>query len=169
MLSFTPMEGRSLMRAPGTPGFSAIADWVDYQAFYQVEAHEEAGLCAPESDPYLGSFCWTSRRARLQVKATSGGHAVLRLSRPRHALLPRASATTLSTPWGKQDAVIGDGVWFENAISVPANFSDGDISVVLETEELLSPMRLLGNGDYRELGVQVSMDGVTPAPNPFRC
>ncbi len=42
MLTASPIEGRSLSRAPGTPGFDAIKPWLAYQDFYSADPLLEA-------------------------------------------------------------------------------------------------------------------------------
>ncbi|MEI9931038.1 MAG: radical SAM/SPASM domain-containing protein [Rhizomicrobium sp.] len=72
MLTASPIEGRSLRRAPGTPGFEAIKPWLAYQDFYNADPLLEAGLWALESSPRLGPFAWTGRVARVNVKRSMG-------------------------------------------------------------------------------------------------
>lgn len=167
MLTASPIEGRSLRRAPGTPGFEAIRKWLAYQDFYNADPMLEAGLWALESSPRLGPFAWTGRVARVTVKPVDG-QINLRLARSSNPVAPKQTAM-LRLPWQHEvEANVGLGKWGDNPIPVPADFGQDDVEVTIEVDQIFSPLRHTETHDNRELGVMVSMEGVMAAPNPFR-
>jgi len=168
MLTASPIEGRSLRRAPGTPGFEAIKPWLAYQDFYNPDPFLEAGLWALENSPRLGPFAWTGRKARVSVKPVDG-QVNLRLARSANPVAPEQTAT-LRLPWNDEViANVGLGQWHDNPFVIPADFPEGNVEITLEVDQIFSPLRHTETHDNRELGVMVSMDGgVSAAPNPFR-
>ena len=166
MLSWTPAYGRSLRRAPGTPGFQAIAPDIAFQDGYCPEPFGEAGLWQPESSPGLGAFCWTTKKARLLVKPLER-KLTLKLARNEFATVPPPTVK-ISLPWGSVDGQVGMSAWRENVFDLPQEFSAGDVGIELDIDPIFSPLRHGESDDGRDLGVMVSMDGVTPMPNPFR-
>jgi hypothetical protein len=167
MLTASPIEGRSLMRAPGTPGFEAIKPWLAYQDFYSADPLLEAGLWAHENSPRLGPFCWTGRIARVCMKPVDGA-INLRLARSTNPMAP-AQTVTLRFPWQyEMTGSIGLGQWADNRIAVPEEFWHDDVQITLEVDQIFSPLRHTETHDNRELGVMVCMDGVSAAPNPYR-
>jgi hypothetical protein len=168
MLTASPIEGRSLRRAPGTPGFDAIRPWLAYQDFYSADPLLEAGLWAHESSPRLGPFSWTGRTARVCVKPVDG-QVNLRLARSSNPMAPPQTAK-LRLPWQYEViANVGLGQWGDNLIAVPEEFRHEDIQITVEVDQIFSPLRHTETHDNRELGVMVCMDGgVSAAPNPFR-
>jgi tetratricopeptide (TPR) repeat protein len=166
MLTASPMDGRSLLRAPGTPGFKAIEPWLAYQDFYCPDAFVEAGLWPEEKHPKLGVFRWTGRTARVLMKPADGKLNV-RLAKTGNPLAPVQQAT-IRLPWGEFPATLGMGAWGENSIDVPEAFAGSDVEIGLELNEVFSPLRHSDSHDNRELGVMISMEGVAPAPNPHR-
>jgi hypothetical protein len=167
MLTASPIEGRSLSRAPGTPGFDAIKPWLAYQDFYSADPYLEAGLWALEKSPRLGPFAWTGRIARVSVKPVEG-RINLRLAKTTNPVAPQQTAT-LRLPWNEERAAnLGAGQWGDNLIAVPEGFGNEDVEIRLEVDQIFSPLRHTETHDNRELGVMVCMDGVSAAPNPFR-
>jgi hypothetical protein len=167
MLTASPIEGRSLSRAPGTPGFEAIKPWLAYQDFYNADPYLEAGLWALEKSPRLGPFAWTGRIARVCAKP-AGGQLNLRLARSANPVAPQQTAK-LRLPWNEEvTANVGLGQWGDNPIQVPEEFQGEAVEIRVEVDQIFSPLRHTETHDNRELGVMVCMDGVTPAPNPFR-
>ncbi len=167
MLTASPIEGRSLRRAPGTPGFDAIKPWLAFQDFYNPDPYLEAGLWALENSPRLGPFAWTGRSARVNVKPVDG-RINLRLARSANPVAP-AQTATLRLPWNEETiANVGLGQWLDNVFAVPAEFGGEDVQVTVEVDQIFSPLRHTETHDNRELGVMVCMDGVYAAPNPYR-
>lgn len=166
MLTASPIEGRSLMRAPGTPGFAAIRQWLAFQEDYSADPLQEAGLWSLEKSPRLGPFSWTGRTARVCMKPVDG-QVNLRLARTTNPVAPQ-QAVKLRLPWQHEvSANVGAGQWGENLISVPVEFHD-EVQITLEVDQIFSPLRHSDTHDNRELGVMVCMDGVSAAPNPYR-
>lgn len=167
MLTASPIEGRSLRRAPGTAGFDAIRRWLAYQDDYAADPLQEAGLWSLENSPRLGPFSWTGRTARIAVRPVDG-QVNLRLARSTNPVAPQ-QVVTLRLPW--QDALtanVGVGQWGDNPVAVPADFH-GEVQITVEVDQIFSPLRHTDSHDNRELGVMVSMmEGVSAAPNPFR-
>jgi hypothetical protein len=166
MLTGSPMDGRSLRRAPGTPGYEAIKEWVTVQDGYQVDPFNEAGMFGEESDFNLGSFRWTARSAKFKLPVEHS-QVRLRLARSAGPTVPSAKVK-LTLPWGERPAAVGSGQWAETAVSVPRDFTAGEVEVCLEVDEVFAPIRYTSATDNRELGVMLSMDGVSPVLNPFR-
>jgi len=166
MLTASPIEGRSLRRAPGTPGFAAIRQWLAYQDDYSADPYQEAGLWSLENSPRLGPFSWTGRTARVCMKPFDG-RINLRLARTTNPVAPQQTVK-LRLPWQDEVAAnVGAGQWGDNLISVPAGFQD-EVQITLEVDQIFSPLRHTESHDNRELGVMVCMDGVSAAPNPYR-
>jgi pyruvate-formate lyase-activating enzyme len=167
MLTASPMGGRSLRRAPGTPGFDAIKPWLAYQEGFSADAFGEAGLWGAEHCERNGPFSWTG--ARVRVLATpEHGRIRLRLARggTDAGELP---AVRVHLPWGESDCRVGRETWEETEIMVPAQYGPAPVGIELEIEKLFAPMRHNAAwGDNRELGVMLSLNNITPAPNPFR-
>jgi tetratricopeptide (TPR) repeat protein len=166
MLSWTPMDGRTLRRAPGTPGFEAIKEHIALQDGYCPEPFAEAGLWQPEEEGRFGRFCWTGRVARVLAEP-KGGAIVLRLSRPPIPTVPEAKVR-VRVPWGEFEVAVATDDWAEHPFAVPSGFADGDVPVELEIDTIFSPLRHLDNDDSRDLGIKISLDRVKPQPNPFR-
>jgi hypothetical protein len=167
MLTASPIEGRSLRRAPGTSGFSAIRPWLAYQDDYAADPYQEAGLWSLENSPRLGPFSWTGRTARVCLTPVDG-HVNLRLARTTNPVAP-PQAVKLRLPWQHEVAAnVGSGQWGDNRIEVPEEFRNDDVQITLEVDQIFSPLRHTDSHDNRELGVMVCMDGVSAAPNPFR-
>jgi len=166
MLSWTPMDGRSFQRAPGTPGFEAIRLHVAYQDGYCPEPFAEAGLWQPEDSPLLGHFCWTGKTARILMTPTNG-RGVLRFARPAMLDVPQPKVT-LRMPWGTADAQVGMKEWIDTPIAVPDQFADAPVPIEIDVDPIFRPMRQIESTDSRDLGVMMSMDGVAPQPNPYR-
>jgi hypothetical protein len=167
MLTASPIEGRSLMRAPGTPGFEAIKPWLAYQDFYSADPLLEAGLWALENSPRLGPFSWTGRMARVCLKPVDG-QVNLRLARSTNPMAP-SQTVKLRLPWQYEVAgKVGLGQWADNPILVPEEFQREDVQITLEVDQIFSPLRHTETHDNRELGVMVCMEGVSAAPNPYR-
>jgi hypothetical protein len=167
MLTASPIEGRSLSRAPGTPGFEALKPWLAYQDFYSADPFLEAGLWALENSPRLGPFAWTGRIARVSMKPVDG-QVNLRLAKTTNPVAP-AQTAKLRLPWNEEvSANIGAGQWGDNPIPVPEEFRHEDVQIRIEVDQIFSPLRHTETHDNRELGVMVCMDGVAAAPNPFR-
>jgi hypothetical protein len=168
MLTASPIEGRSLRRAPGTVGFAAIKRWLAYQDDYGADPFQEAGLWSLENSPRLGPFSWTGRTARVCVKPVDG-QVNLRLARSTNPVAPPQTAK-LRLPWQYEVAAnIGAGQWGDNLITVPDGFQHEDVQITVEVDQIFSPLRHTDTHDNRELGVMVCMDGgVSAAPNPFR-
>ena len=166
MLTGSPLEGRSLRRAPGTPGFEAIRPWLAYQEGYAADPYAEAGLWGAEHSQWLGPFSWTGARARILVTPQRGGIR-LRLSRGAtdRGRVPRV---TLRLPWGSIAAQCGTRYWRDTVIPVPSDQVAGPVPVEIAVDPLFVPMRHGIPGDSRELGVKVSLVGVVPAANPHR-
>lgn len=161
-LCSAPLEGRSWRRAPGTPGFAAIADKVEYEVHYRPDPFADAGLYPPENHAVLGSHCWSSAQATLTVRPQGrrpwllrGGHIALRLAgRPGED----APKVRIATPWGERAAVVGQGTWAVNRVSVPWWRRVGEFEVRVIADEPFIPLRHGGPHDTRELGVMVSLD-----------
>ncbi|HSC19210.1 MAG TPA: SPASM domain-containing protein [Rhizomicrobium sp.] len=166
MLTGSPMDGRSLRRAPGTPGFEAIKEWVTVQDGYHPDPFNEAGLFGEERDPALGRFRWTAKSARFTVPVEEARIRV-RLARSSGSTIPSAKVN-LTLPWGDYPAVVGSGEWVETAIPVPDEFTAHDVPVELEVDEVFAPIRHTSTSDNRELGVMLAMNGISPAANPYR-
>src|SRR6185312_15106967 len=167
MLTASPIEGRSLRRAPGTPGFAAIRPWLAYQDDYSADPYQEAGLWSLENSPRLGPFSWTGRTARVCLKPADG-RINLRLARTTNPVAP-PQTVKLRLPWQHEmAATVGSGQWGDNPIEVPEEFWSEDVQITLEVDQIFSPLRHTESNDNRELGVMVCMDGVSAAPNPFR-
>jgi hypothetical protein len=166
MLTGSPMEGRSLRRAPGTRGFEAIKPWVAYQDGYSTDPFLEAGLWGAEQSARNGSFSWTGAHARILVTPRDG-RLHLRLARGGTPTgpLPRVM---IRLPWGEVRGEVGTRTWQDNVVSVPEEHAGAAIAVSLEVEKLFTPMRYGIVGDSRELGLMLSLTDVTPAPNPYR-
>jgi hypothetical protein len=164
----TPLGGRSLRRAPGTPGFDAIAQWLDYDHHYRVDPYAEAGLWDPEDNPHLGRLCWTAKEARL-LASHDDEHIRIRLARPDMPGVPDAEAE-VQTPWGTYTARIGKGDWEDNYFEFPSNYDmiGQPCSIELRVSPTFVPLRYGVGLDGRELGVMLSLEGVSPYPNLFR-
>ena len=166
MLTASPIEGRSLRRAPGTTGFEAIKKWLAFQEDYSADPYQEAGLWSLENSPRLGPFSWTGRNARVSLKPVDG-QVNLRLARTMNPVAPQ-QAVKLRLPWQQEmTANVGTGKWGDNLISVPVEFHD-EVQIALEVDQIFSPVRHADSHDNRELGVMVCMDGVSATPNPYR-
>ena len=147
------MEGRSLRRAPGTPGFEAIKRWLAYQDDYNADPYQEAGLWSLEKSPRLGPFSWTGRTARVSMKPVDG-QVNLKLARTTNPVAPQQSVR-LRLPWQYEvTANVGAGQWGDNPISVPEDFHD-EVQITLEVDQIFSPLRHTDSHDNRELGVMV--------------
>jgi hypothetical protein len=166
MLTASPMEGRSLRRAPGTPGFEAIKPWVAYQEGYSADPFAEAGLWGAEHCQWNGPFSWTGARARVVVTPREG-RLLLRLARGGTEAGPKPRVT-IRLPWGEIRGEVGMASWQDNTIVLPENYAAPSVPVEVEVEKLFTPMRHGISGDNRELGVMLSLADVTPAPNPYR-
>lgn len=166
MLTGSPMDGRSLRRAPGTPGYEAIKEWVTVQDGYHPDPFNEAGMFGEERDATLGRFRWTARTARFTVPVEDN-HIRLRLARSAGSTVPPAKVK-LTLPWGETTAAVGSGAWAETAIGVPETVGAREIQVELEVDEVFTPIRYTSSTDNRELGVMLAMNGVSPAANPYR-
>lgn len=166
MLTGSPIEGRSLRRAPGTPGFEAIKKWLAYQEDYSADPLQEAGLWSLEKSPRLGPFSWTGRTARVSMKPVDG-EVNLKLACTTNPVAP-AQNVKLRLPWQHEMAAnVGAGQWGDNRIAVPVAFND-EVTITLEVDQIFSPLRHTDSHDNRELGVMVCMDGAWAAPNPYR-
>ena len=167
MLTSSPMDGRSLRRAPGTPGFEALKPWLAYQEGFSSDPFGEAGLWGSEHDGKVGDFSWTGTRARVLV-ALHDGRLSLRFARrlTEAGPMPRV---VVRVPWGEFEAQVGRDWWEECIIEVPDAFGGGPVSTEIEVEKPFTPMRHGQTwGVIRELGVMLSLDHVTPAANPYR-
>jgi pyruvate-formate lyase-activating enzyme len=165
-LCSAPMEGRSRLRAPGQPGVRALADAVDYEVHYQADPFADAGLHPPEHDADLGSYCWTSREAKMPVMP-AGGRAAILLSRPA-ALAALPSRVFIKTPWEERVADVGVDEWRVTSLRVPLLARGRPFPVTVRVDEVLIPFRHGISNDTRELGVKVSLAfaerGAAPAP-----
>jgi hypothetical protein len=166
MLTGSPLDGRSLFRAPGTPGFEAIKPWLAYQEGYSANPFAEAGLWGAENCQWNGPFSWTGARASLVAKP-KWGRVRLRLARGEDLPGP-GPQVRVRLPWGVFPAQLGGAHWQNNFFTVPDAFSSGQVPVYLEIEKVSTPMRHGIVGDNRDLGVMVSLRDIGPAPNPFR-
>lgn len=167
MLTTSPIEGRSLRRAPSATGFEAIRPWLALQEGFTENPFAEAGLFGPETCRVNGRFSWTGAHARL-VATPRDGKIVVRLARGGTAAgaLPDV---TIRLPWGSLLAGVGGEIWVENTFAIPASYRGDEIPVELEVAKLFTPMRHgAGWGDNRTLGVMLSLTDIAPAPNPFR-
>lgn len=167
-LTGTPLEGRSLRRAPGTRGFEAIREWIDYDAHYRIDTYGESGLWHMEDNATLGQLCWTGRKARV-LAMPEDGHINIRLARPDLVSIP-ATDVDLRTSWGRFPAAVGLGAWADNELTVPSELQDSfqPLLVEINTEQPFTPLRHGIGLDGRELGVMVSLETAFPQPNPFR-
>lgn len=166
-MTSAPLEGRSLRRAPGTPGYDAISDVTDYDAHYRADPYAEAGLHHPECPEHLGPMCWTSRVGRIVILPKNGTISV-RLANVGTNPNPDAPVQ-LRTPWGVFSGSVGVDCWAETVISLPDHTSpDFPVTVEVVVDRPFTPQRYRLSEDIRELGVMVSLDGVTPMPNPYR-
>lgn len=165
-LTGTPLEGRSLRRAPGTSGFAAIAEHVDYEVHYQPDIMAEAGLWQVEGNESEDAFAWTSERATVLLKP-SDGRITVRLKRPQGYLIDDVEVSIV-TPWGRYDAAVGRDLWGVNAIDVPEQYDAAQVKIGLDISKTFMPFREGLNDDHRPLGVMIAMDGVRPYPNPHR-
>ncbi len=166
MLTASPMEGRSLRRAPGTPGFEAIRPWLAYQDGYAADPFAEAGLWGAERSLWNGRFSWTGARARVIVTPRKG-RLHLRLATGAADSGPPPQVT-IRLPWGVIPGEVGKKFPRDNAITVPAQYPAASVPVELEVGRVFTPMRHGARGDNRELGVMLSLADVMPAPNPYR-
>jgi hypothetical protein len=166
MLSWTPMDARSLRRAPGTPGFEAIVKHLAFQDGYCADPYAEAGLWQPENDEKLGNFCWTSARASVRANVHDGA-VNLKLCRHEFVTVPLPEVK-VRLPWGEAGGTVGVNVWNENSIPVPESHRDNPINITLEIAPIFSPLRHGESNDNRDLGIMIGLDGISPAPNPFR-
>ncbi len=125
MLTSSPMDGRSLRRAPGTPGFEALKPWLAYQEGFSSDPFGEAGLWGPEHDGKVGDFSWTGTRARVLV-ALHDGRLCLRFARglTEAGPMPRV---VVRVPWGEFEAQVGRDWWEECIIEVPDAFGGGPV------------------------------------------
>jgi hypothetical protein len=167
MLTASPMGGRSLRRAPGTPGFEAIRPWLAYQEGFSPDPFGEAGLWGAEHCERNGPFSWTGPRVRV-LATPEDGRIRLRLARggTDAGELP---AVRVHLPWGDAEGRVGREFWEETEIAIPQQYASAPISIELEIEKLFTPMRHgAAWGDNRELGVMLSLSNMAPAPNPFR-
>ena len=160
MLCSAPLEGRSWRRVPGTQGFADIEDIAEYEQHYQPDPFGDRVLYPPESDPILGTFCWTSRRARLELPP-AGAHASLLLAR-RGESAESGAAVRLVLPWGEQCAEVGIHGWAPNRIAIPAAARGRPLTVEVHVDEPYIPMRHRTSHDTRELGVMVSLAFAEP-------
>jgi hypothetical protein len=166
MLTASPLEGRSLFRAPGTAGFEAIRPWLAYQDGYSADPFAEAGLWGAEKCQWNGAFSWTGKRANL-LATPRRGRVCLRLARGDQFPGPPPKVR-LHLPWGEFPADVGRKFWHDNFIDLPNAFLQRQVPVELEIERVSTPMRHGVAGDNRDLGVMVSLWNVGPAPNPYR-
>jgi len=166
MLSWTPADGRSLRRAPGTPGFAAIESHVAYQDGYSPEPYSEAGLWLPEVCPRLGPFCWTGKRARIVAKPAEG-RVVLKLTRHIFPTVPLPKAN-IHLPWGDVEGAVGANEWAENILPLPEGYSAETVPIEIDIDPIFSPLRHSESDDSRDLGIIISMDRISPMPNPHR-
>jgi hypothetical protein len=167
MLTSSPLAGRSLRRAPGTPGFDAIKPWLAYQDDYRPDLFSESGFWGEERNGGFGAYRWTGKQAKFRVQPTDN-RVNIRLARTDVPMVPLPDVR-LRLPWGEFAADIGvGGHWAVNAIPVPEGYRHQDIDVELEVDAVFAPIRNGDSADNRELGVMVSMTGVSPASNPFR-
>jgi hypothetical protein len=165
MLSFMPIGGRSLRRAPGTPGFHAILKDIAFQDGYCADPYAEGGMYPPEHSEAFGDFCWTGASARVRAQVRSG-YINLRLARHEFATVPLPAAR-ISTPWGEVSGQVGMHVWQDNLLEVPQGFG-GEVDVALDISPIFAPFRHIDSVDTRDLGIMIALDGVGPSPNPFR-
>jgi hypothetical protein len=166
MLTASPIEGRSLRRVPGTPGYVQIVPWLAFQEGYRADPFAEAGLWGAEHPPLLGHYSWTGTRTKINV-AQKNGRLNLRFVRPQIADKP-SPGIKLRLPWGEMKAHAGQHYWRGNSNVVPDAFGDPVIPVELEVDAVFSPIRDRASDDNRELGVMLSMIDVAPIPNPYR-
>jgi hypothetical protein len=166
MLTAAPLEGRSLFRAPGTPGFQAIRPWLAFQEGYSADPFAEAGLWGAEKSRWNGPFSWTGRRASL-LATPKKGRVRLRLARGSQLSGPLPEVR-VHLPWGVFPAQLGGRHWQDNFFTMPVTFSDPRVPLHLEVDKVTTPIRHGIVGDNRDLGVMVSLQDVRPAPNPYR-
>ncbi len=166
MLTASPMEGRSLFRAPGTPGFETMKPWLALQEGHSPDLFAEAGLWGAETCSLNGPFSWTGRRAsllalprmrRVHVRMACGGTPT-----------GPVPAVRMRLPWGDFPGQVGRERWHDNFIDIPEMFSQPKVPIDLEVATVFTPMRHGVVGDNRDLGVMVSLEDVVPAPNPYR-
>ena len=166
MLSWTPMDGRSLRRAPGTAGFAAIKEHAAYQDGYCPEPYGEAGLWQPEDSPELGRLCWTGRHVRIQT-TPAGDNFTLRFSRPEMLDVPK-SKVKIRLPWREAEGEVAARGWAENRFDIPVEYVGRTIPIDLEIDPIFSPLRHIDSADSRDLGIMLSMEGISVQPNPYR-
>jgi hypothetical protein len=166
MLTGSPIEGRSLRRAPGTPGFAAIKPWLTFQEGYRVEPFAEAGLWGTERCAQNGLFSWTTSHARVAVTPRDG-RVTLRLAGGGPRERP-ASGITIHLPWGAAQYTVEAEPWNEYEFLVPEQFTAASVPVEIDVEKPFTPRHHGSWGDNRELGVMLSLTDVAPAPNPYR-
>lgn len=154
-LCSAPLEGRTRLRAPGTPGFRAIADAIDYEVHYQADAFADAGLYPPEHDERLGAFCWTSRKAIVRVRPAAGRAHVLLCRAGAAAAVP--VAVRLRTPWQELEARVGLNDWEVTELALPKAARGEAFDVEIVADEAFIPFRHGVRDDMRELGVMVSL------------
>lgn len=166
MLTASPLEGRSLLRAPGTPGFEAIKPWLAYQHGYSADAFREAGLWGAQHSSYFGEFSWTGSLAKIGVRVFKG-RINIRLACPQ---LPRSQHPNIliRLPWGEEKATAGRFRWRNNEFVVPEMQAAESIPVVIEVDKLYIPRREGTGTGGRHLGVMVALRDMQPTPNPHR-
>jgi wyosine [tRNA(Phe)-imidazoG37] synthetase (radical SAM superfamily) len=162
-LTGRPLEGRSLRRAPGSPGYSSIADTVEYAHGYRADPFADSGLYHPEHDLALGWFSWSCGKAHFEL-LPADRHINLRLARWKlnGVDLP---TVRVRTPWNEVTARVGETVWADNLIKVPSAFAKSPVRVQVEVDKTFVPFHCGFNSDIRELGVMIELSA-TGMPLP---
>jgi hypothetical protein len=150
-----PLEARSILRAPGRPGFKAIQDHIDYEFHYEPDPFADAGLYHPEEAKRLGEFCWTSRKATVRAKVSRGKAKVL-LSGIDLPAYP-APNVRVTTPFEELRLTVVDDAWNEVRLLVPEGHANTTIPVTLEVDKTFIPFRHGLAPDVRDLGVMLSL------------
>ena len=138
-LTEVPLDGRSVLRAPGSPGFDKIADSVEYEYHYSPDPYSEAGLYGPELSSQLGEYCWTGRIARVEVPLAD--QVILRLAGIGPGWGVKQPAVHIKTPWEERIARVGQGEWAENPLFVPRDRPLRSFVVELRADHVWVPYR----------------------------
>jgi hypothetical protein len=144
----------SLRRAPGTPGYAAIADCADVYFGYGARLIQQEGLFAVERSS-AGLYCWTGKKARLVFRSLAG-ELNLRL-RSAYPERPGRPGAEIRTPWQTLEASIGYDAWSGNSLKLPAGHSP-EFAVEIESDRAWQPSASGIGPDERQLGVAVAID-----------
>src|SRR3569832_1872640 len=78
------------------------------------------------------------------------------------------SKVKIRFPWREAEGEVAARGWAENRFDIPVEYVGRTIPIDLKIDPIFSPLRHIDSADSRDLGIMLSMEGISVQPNPYR-